>query len=261
MKPHQGIELLAIDPGATFGTYSTQVNGHGWYNLPASKALEQERIIARHYRFGDREAPLDVLVEDMTRPADSKAERETLRLIGRVQEIFRADDAFTVHLISRTAVQRWLGARGDAGVRSALKARYGEDAFTKTWCPKRRNKGHDDDCPVCQGSGLAVHGVFGGMKGHAVQALGLADAWIHRPGECPCATCEARRPPLAETIAQVVVAESSGGQTSLTRVAIRRGLFKLHRLEVSDSRLKKELDAGVDGVFKRAGKYYREGWE
>ncbi len=43
----------------------------------------------------------------------------------------------------------------DREVRELLQVVHGQDAFDKPlFCPKRKNKSHGADCPVCHGSGL-----------------------------------------------------------------------------------------------------------
>ena len=82
----------------------------------------------------------------------------------------------------RRHVKQALGIRGkssDAIVRAVLQEEFGGDCFDKAKaCPKRKNKSHGDDCPICHGTGNERKaGRYGGVTSHAIQALALWVGW------------------------------------------------------------------------------------
>lgn len=88
----------------------------------------------------------------------------------------------TVEWLYRRDVKAALDVRGrssDSVIRSRLMEIDGADAWAKgRACPKRSNKSHGDDCPICGGSGMAVErGRLADVTGHAIQALALSYAY------------------------------------------------------------------------------------
>jgi hypothetical protein len=279
--------VIAIDPGATTGRVLMPVpepakmgTAARWREcvLPVTEVhqetVEEVRIWGRHSGhvladpergiYGDRH----VLVEDFTWAAQSEPERATLRQIGALEEIFD-NRGFTVHRIPRTTVKRWLGCggkgagSGDSRVRKAILGVYGPNAFAKHQCKRIRNKRHPDSCTMCQGTGFAFTGALADFKGspHAVQALGLAVAWLRRPGLCPCPSCEAARPPLVSVILDIVRATPGGA----TKAGLLRDLWATG-LDITATRLghllapprgaTKGEQTGVPGVVRLRQKLF-----
>lgn len=114
---------------------------------------------------------------------------------GQVESTLRLED----RLSSAPGVRRMRGAAArhaagishhsgaDKRVKSYLESWFGAGCFDRGLvCPRRKNKSHNDDCPICAGTGWrAPRGDLFGMGGHARDAamIAIAAAMIDRDTE------------------------------------------------------------------------------
>lgn len=166
---------VLIDPGTT--THGLVVLEGGRVSVADSAATKADVDEAIH-----EWEPAEVLIEriqahgiagnDVIRTAEWSAHFRAIALERghRVVWLYRRHVKAALDISGKSA---------DSIVRARLRSEFGEAAWqTAKACPKRKNKSHGDDCPVCGGSGFARKaGWLAGVTGHAVQALALSVAY------------------------------------------------------------------------------------